>query len=114
MTKNTNIEKPPLKHEDAIVNVEKLSEASRTNIMEILDSFDDAFWKMKRKDQTVELVKRAEETDMTQKDIAKVMDVSEKTVSKTKYQFEKDGNVHPRAGRPSTMAEILPRVDEFI
>ena len=72
------------------------------------------FWKLQRKEQIGKLLEHLDGTDTTQKDISKVMGVSEKTVSKTKYQLLKDGNVTPKGGRPSTMTEVFPRVWEFI
>ena len=75
---------------------------------------DDAFWKLQRKKQIGKLLEHLDGSDTTQKDVSKVMGVSEKTVSKTKYQLLKDGNVTPKGGRPSTMADVFPRVCEFI
>ena len=82
--------------------------------MQFLSGVDDDFWKLQRKEQIGKLLEHLDETDTTQKDISKVMGVSEKTESKTKYQLLKDGNVTPKGGRPSTMTEVFPRVCEFI
>ena len=114
MNDNSGCEKPPRKREEALEAAEKLSEQCRTTVLQILNGSDDAFWKMKRKEQIAKLLKSVEGTGTTQKDVANVMGVSEKTVSKTKYQLQKDGNVTPKGGRPSTMADVFPRVCDFI
>ena len=114
MTDNMGCEKPPRKRDDALKAAEELSDPGRTTILQFLNEADDTFWKSKRKVQTAKLLERIEGTNTTQKDVEKVMGVSEKTVSNTKYQLLKDGNVTPKGGRPSTMAEVFPRVCEFI
>ena len=114
MTDNMGCEKPPRKRDDAFKAAEELSDQGRTSILQFLSGVDDDFWKLQRKEQIGKLLEHLDGTDTTQKDISKVMGVSEKTVSKTKYQLLKDGNVTPKGGRPSTMTEVFPRVCEFI
>ena len=107
-------EKPPRKRDDALKAAEELSDPGRTAIMQFLNAVDDDFWKLQRKKQNGKLLEHLDGSDTTQKDISKVMGVSEKTVSKTKYQLLKDGNVTPKCGRPSAMTEVFLRVYEFI
>ena len=114
MTDNMGCEKPPRKRDDAFKAAEELSDPGRTSILQFLSGVDVDFWKLQRKEQISKLLEHLDGTDTTQKDISKVMGVSEKTVSKTKYQLLKDGNVTPKGGRPSTMREVFPRVCEFI
>ena len=110
MTDNMGCEKPPRKRDDAFKAAEELSDQGRTSILQFLSGVDVDFWKSQRKEQIRKLLEHIDGTDTTQKDISKVMGVSEKTVSKTKYQLLKDGNVTPKGGRPSTMTEVFPRV----
>ena len=110
MNDNMGFEKPPRKQQDAFDAVDQLSDPGRTTILQVLNGVDDAFWKLKRKEQIAKLLESIQKSGTTQKDVAIVMGVSEKTVSKTKYQLLKDGNVTPKGGRPSSMAEVFPRV----
>ena len=107
-------EKPPRNRQDALDAVEKLIDHGRTALLQLLNTFEEPFWKSKRKEQIAKLLEGVEGSGTTQKDISIVMGVSEKTVSKTKYQLQKDGDVTPKGGRPSTMAEVFPRVCDFI
>ena len=107
-------EKPPRNRQDALDAVEQLIDPGRTTLLQRLNAFEERFWKSKRKEQIAKLLDWVEGSGTTQKDTSIVMGVSEKTVSKTKYQLQKDGNVTPKGGRPSTMAEVFPRVCDFI
>ena len=101
-------EKPPRNRQDALDAVEQLIDPGRTTLLQRLNAFEEPFWKSKRKEQIAKLLESVEGSGTTQKDISIVMGVSEKTVSKTKYQLQKDGNVTPKGGRPSMIAEVFP------
>ena len=67
MNDNSGCEKPPRKREEALEAAEKLSEQCRTTVLQILSGSDDAFWKIKRKEQIAKLLKSVEGTGTTQK-----------------------------------------------
>ena len=69
-------------------DIEKLPEVSQSGMMDLVSLMDEEFWDKPRREQVLELIINMDGYNVTQKDIARVMKVSEPLVTRIKHYHQ--------------------------
>ena len=106
---------PPRMMWEVYDDIEKLPEASQNGMIDLVNTMDRDFWDKPRKEQVLDLVVNMDGYNVTQKDIAKPMKVSESSVTRIKhYHHDRPNNEFRPVGRPSPIGAVFLAVIDFI
>ena len=106
---------PPRTMWDVYDDIEKLPEASQNGMIDMVNMMDREFWDKPQREQVLNLVANMDGYNVTQKDIAKLMKVSESMVTRIKHYYqEHPDNVFRKVGRPSLIGAVFLAVINFI
>ena len=106
---------PPRTFWEVYDDIIKLPEPSKRAMMDLIGRMDDDFWDRPRREQVIELIINVDGLNVTQKDIARVMRVSEPLVTRYKHYYqEHPNNAFRQDDRPSRIGAVFWQVFLFI